>query len=81
LGISISQLAIAWTLNQPYVLFPIVGATTVHQLEENMKANEIKLSQNDLREIEKAYAKLEKRIRDDYNLAVHEFRGLNEKFY
>ena len=40
LGISTTVLAIAWTLKNPNVSTTILGATKMHQLEENLKAAE-----------------------------------------
>lgn len=81
LGVEISQLAISWVLHQPYISFPIVGATSVEQVESNMKADGIKLTKSDLVKIDKAYNKLHEKILREDNLDVHEFRGLNEKYY
>jgi voltage-dependent potassium channel beta subunit len=41
LGCSLSQLAIAWCLKNPYVSTVITGASRVEQVHENMKASEI----------------------------------------
>ncbi|MBN8659570.1 MAG: aldo/keto reductase family protein [Candidatus Obscuribacter phosphatis] len=43
LGISLSQLALAWCLRQSNVSSVIIGATRLAQIEENVKACEIKL--------------------------------------
>lgn len=43
LGVTRSQLAIAWTLRQPGVSSAITGATKVEQLEETLGALEVKL--------------------------------------
>jgi voltage-dependent potassium channel beta subunit len=40
LGCSLSQLAIAWCLKNPYVSTVITGASRVEQVHENMKASE-----------------------------------------
>ena len=80
-GIRTEHLAIAWALHQPYVNFVILGATSTKQLLDNLRANEVKLSGNILREIDKAYKELEKLIKTEYRQGVHIFRGLNEKFY
>jgi aryl-alcohol dehydrogenase-like predicted oxidoreductase len=42
------QLALAWVLQQPQVSSAIVGASTVAQLEENVRAAELRLSETDL---------------------------------
>ena len=41
LGVSLSQLSIAWCLKNPHVSTVILGASKVSQLEENIKSPEI----------------------------------------
>jgi aryl-alcohol dehydrogenase-like predicted oxidoreductase len=41
LGCSLSQLALAWCLKNPFVSTVITGASRVEQLHENMKATEV----------------------------------------
>jgi voltage-dependent potassium channel beta subunit len=41
LGCSLSQLAIAWCLKNPYVSTVITGASRVEQVHENMKASDV----------------------------------------
>jgi len=43
-GISMAQLALAWCLRKPNVASAIIGATRKPQLEENVKASGLKLS-------------------------------------
>ncbi len=43
-GVSMAQLALAWCLRLPEISSVIIGATKVSQIEENVKAAEIKLS-------------------------------------
>lgn len=50
--ITLSQLALAWLLHQPAMTAPIIGATTPDQLRENAKASGVKLSAEDLTQIE-----------------------------
>jgi aryl-alcohol dehydrogenase-like predicted oxidoreductase len=52
LGISLSQLALAWCLRQSNVSSVIIGATRLAQIEENVKACEIKLDSEILARIE-----------------------------
>jgi aryl-alcohol dehydrogenase-like predicted oxidoreductase len=46
LGISRSQMALAWILRQPYVNSVITGATRLSQLESNLRAIDVNLSQD-----------------------------------
>jgi aryl-alcohol dehydrogenase-like predicted oxidoreductase len=41
LGCTLSQLALAWCLKNPYVSTVITGASRVEQVHENMKASEV----------------------------------------
>lgn len=52
LNISIAQLALAWILRREEISCAIVGATRVEQLEENIKASEIKLDDSMLEQID-----------------------------
>ncbi|HAF62010.1 MAG TPA: aldo/keto reductase [Anaerolineaceae bacterium] len=51
-GISMSVLAIAWTLRRPEVTAAIVGARRPSQIEETVKAGEVELNGTDWQEIE-----------------------------
>ncbi|MBD7970602.1 aldo/keto reductase family protein [Paenibacillus gallinarum] len=52
LGLSMSQLAIAWILRQKNVASALVGASRPQQVAENVKASGIKLSTDVLQQIE-----------------------------
>lgn len=80
-GITLGQISISWALHQPYLSFVIVGVTTPEYIPINLRADSIPLSPETLKEIDKAYALLEREIKDKYNQTVREFRGLNEKYY
>ncbi|HEX9384991.1 MAG TPA: aldo/keto reductase, partial [Anaerolineales bacterium] len=41
LGCTLSQLALAWCLKNPYVSSVITGASRVEQVHENMRATEV----------------------------------------
>lgn len=58
LGVTRSQMAIAWTLRQPGVSSAITGATKVSQLEETLKALDVKLDDEVLGKIDGVLAKL-----------------------
>ncbi|MEM4311085.1 MAG: aldo/keto reductase [Nitrososphaerales archaeon] len=51
-GIKLSQLALAWILSNPDITAPIIGVTSLEQLEDNVRATEIKLSADDLKRID-----------------------------
>jgi aryl-alcohol dehydrogenase-like predicted oxidoreductase len=49
-----AQIALAWVLAQKPWIVPIPGTTKLHRLDENMAADEIELTADDLQEIEDA---------------------------
>ncbi len=51
-----AQIALAWVLAQKPWMAPIPGTTKMHRLEENLKAAQIDLTPEDLREIESAFS-------------------------
>jgi len=51
-GIAPAQMAIAFIMQQPFVASVIIGATSLAQLQENLAAAELRLSDDVLREIE-----------------------------
>lgn len=53
-----AQIALAWLLAQKPWIVPIPGTTKLHRLEENIRAAEIELTPDDLREIESATSKI-----------------------
>jgi aryl-alcohol dehydrogenase-like predicted oxidoreductase len=53
-----AQIALAWLLAQKPGIVPIPGTTKLHRLEENIGAVSIKLTAEDLREIESAAAEI-----------------------
>ncbi len=53
-----AQIALAWLLAQQPWIVPIPGTTKLHRLEENLGATEIKLTLDDLREIEHAASQI-----------------------
>jgi voltage-dependent potassium channel beta subunit len=55
LGISLAQLALAWTLRQPNVSSAIIGASRPEQLEENVKALEVTLPDEVLAQIDEIF--------------------------
>ena len=57
-GLTMSQLAIAWVLQNPNVSSAIMGATKPSQVKENVKASGIKLNADTMKAIDKALGKL-----------------------
>jgi 1-deoxyxylulose-5-phosphate synthase len=54
-GVTGSQIALAWMLNKPHVAAPIIGATKMEHLDQAIAALEIKLSGNEIQQLEEAY--------------------------
>jgi voltage-dependent potassium channel beta subunit len=50
-GISLTNLALAWVLRQSTIASAIVGASSVSQIEENVKASEVSLSKELMQQI------------------------------
>jgi aryl-alcohol dehydrogenase-like predicted oxidoreductase len=57
-GLTRAQIALAWVLAQKPWIVPIPGTTKLHRLEENIGAADVKLSADDLREIEGALSRV-----------------------
>jgi aryl-alcohol dehydrogenase-like predicted oxidoreductase len=53
-----AQIALAWLLAQKLWIVPIPGTTKLARLEENIRAVEVQLTSDDLREIENAASKI-----------------------
>jgi len=56
-GLSMAQLAIAWTVHQPGLTHALVGARRPQQAEENAAAGEARLSEGDLEAMEQILAR------------------------
>jgi aryl-alcohol dehydrogenase (NADP+) len=54
-GVTPSQIALAWLLHQPGVTSPIIGASKMNHLEENVAALDIELSPEELEALEEPY--------------------------
>lgn len=53
-----AQVALAWLLAQKPWIAPIPGTTKLHRLEENLGAVDLELTEDDLRQIEEAAARI-----------------------
>ena len=51
-GVSVSQFALAWVAQQPGVTSPIIGPRTMEQLEDNLAAAAVQLSDEDRKRID-----------------------------
>jgi aryl-alcohol dehydrogenase-like predicted oxidoreductase len=49
--VSISQLALAWLLHQPVVSSVIIGATQLHQLQDNLKAVDVVFTADEMSQL------------------------------
>jgi aryl-alcohol dehydrogenase-like predicted oxidoreductase len=58
-GATPAQIALAWLLARRPWIVPIPGTTKLHRLDENLGAAEVRLSSDELREIEHAVSKIE----------------------
>jgi len=58
-GITLAQLVLGWTIQQPGITITLVGARDTEQVEENVKALEIKLTNDELDFISSHLEKLE----------------------
>lgn len=53
---TVSQVSLAWLLAQPMVTSPIIGPRTVEQLQDNLGAQELRLSQEQIDQLSQATA-------------------------
>lgn len=51
-AVTLSQLALAWTIQQPGITSPIIGPRTLAQLEDNLTACDVSLSRENLQRID-----------------------------
>jgi 1-deoxyxylulose-5-phosphate synthase len=54
-NVSMSQIAIAWLLHQPGVTAPIIGATKIEQFNDTVDAVSVKLSPEEIKQLEELY--------------------------
>jgi len=55
-GLSVARVALAWQLTRPFVTSVIIGAKTREQLLDNLAATEVKLSPEQVRQLDEASA-------------------------
>jgi aryl-alcohol dehydrogenase-like predicted oxidoreductase len=51
-GVTLAQLALAWTIHQPGITSPIIGPRTLEQLEDNLGALSVEFSPDDFERID-----------------------------
>src|ERR1700742_306530 len=56
LGVSASHVALKWTMQQDFSSIPIVGATKLSQLEDNLKTIEVTLSDEQMKRLDEVSA-------------------------
>ncbi|KEP50263.1 putative aryl alcohol dehydrogenase [Rhizoctonia solani 123E] len=54
-GISMAQVAVAWVLSKDVVTAPIIGATSLKNLQDTIGAVDVKLTDEEIRELEEPY--------------------------
>ncbi|WP_417244836.1 aldo/keto reductase [Celeribacter sp.] len=54
-GLDPTTMAVAWTLTRPFDTMPIIGATSVEQLEKSLDARDVTLSEELLKDIKKLH--------------------------
>jgi len=54
--ISVARIALAWLLHRPFVTSVIVGARNVEQLDDNLAATEVSLSEDELKRLDQVSA-------------------------
>ena len=55
LGVQPAQVAIAWLLSKPAMTAPIIGATKIEHLETAIAAVDLKLGDEEIRQLEAPY--------------------------
>ena len=58
-GITPAQIALAWLLAQKPWIVPIPGCTRLEHLDDNLPAADVKLAEQDLRQIDEAFATID----------------------
>ena len=60
-GVSMAQVALAWSLSKSAVTSPIIGATKMHHLEDAVAALSVRLTEEELKRLEEPYVSHEVR--------------------
>lgn len=59
-GVSMAQLSLAWLIQSGNYTFPIIGATKVGQFEDSLGSADLRLTRDDVLELERLFNKREK---------------------
>jgi len=54
-GVTNAEIALGWMLHKPGIAAPIVGASKMYQLEDALKAVDVKLSDDEIKNLEEGY--------------------------
>ncbi|KAG8983058.1 hypothetical protein FRB90_006334 [Tulasnella sp. 427] len=54
-GISMAQVAVAWSLSKPYMSAPIVGTTSIDKLKDLVEGVHVKLTEEEVKSIDELY--------------------------
>ncbi len=54
-GLPMAQVALAWVLSKPFITAPIIGATKPYHLDDAAAAVAVKLSPEEITQLEEAY--------------------------
>ena len=73
-GVTNAQIALAWLLAQKPWIASIPGTTKLHRLEENLGGASVKLSADDLREMDTALSHIEL-VGERYPAAIRDSQG------
>ncbi|TBU29246.1 Aldo/keto reductase [Dichomitus squalens] len=57
-GVSMAQVAVAWVLSKPHVTAPIVGTTSLANLQDILGGLDVKLTEDEIKELEEPYRPL-----------------------
>ena len=57
-GVSMAQFALAWIMNNKTITAPICSATSIKQLEENLGATEVELTEEDAKACDEVWQKI-----------------------
>lgn len=77
-GLTLEALSIRWAFSKPQVCMPVVGATKLWQLKNNMAAGTEPLPDDVLTAVDNAYAAFSEKILRDYGKSLEAFRGLGK---